>query len=186
MMGTRGVVQTASRIGEIKGEISALMSALSHLAPHPDRPDESGLVFIRSTSGIRAPADYEGMLGSVLLEGVLSGAFDGSSGDGADVSGTANTYPDTGMLMDAAGEYLKDRAEEPYGHARGRGSFAACPHKTSCNSFEGLDARRQALMEAFMADLPERMVIEGRIAADERDLSILKYKEVHQGPAYDA
>lgn len=180
-MGTRAAVQTASRIGAIKGEISVLMSALSHLAPHPDRPNERGPVFIRSASGIGAAADYEGMLGSMFLETALGNVLSDMAGIGEGESG-----PDTGTLMDMAGEYLKDRAEEPYGHVRGRGSFAACPHKTSCNSFDGLDPHRQALMDAFMADLRERIALESRVAADERDLSVLKYRETHEGPAYDA
>jgi hypothetical protein len=169
-------VQTAGRIGEIKGEISALMSALSHLAPHPDRP---GPVFICSTSGIGAPADYEGMLGSVLLESLVGSVFN-------DMAGGGSTAIDPGALMDAGGEYLKDRAQEAHTDLRGRGSFAVCPHKTSCNSFGGIDPHRRALMDAFMADLPERMALESRVAADERDLSVLKYREAHEYPVYDA
>lgn len=172
-------VNIAEKARNIEGQIAALMGRLSQLAPHPDRPHYKGPLFIRSVSGIKSSAEYEGMLGSMVLESVLGAAFSEVANDclshsGLEDFGTQDM--DLGSFLDAADEYFSDR-DDLRGH--GKGTFAIGEHKVLSPLFN--KDKKAAMMEAFLAQLPERMFVEGKIAQEEKEL--LRLRASFEGPS---
>lgn len=56
----------------IEGEIKVLMKALADLAPHPDRPDYYGPLFISEDANFNPPTMLEGVLGAVFTNAANS------------------------------------------------------------------------------------------------------------------
>lgn len=145
----------------IEGKIKNLAIALTKLAPHPDRSHHHGPLFVSLNSAFKPAANYDGMLGGIMLEGALSEAFSGAIAN--DNIGVAATYAADHKLFDALCEYMEERgdASTHNNHGRGRGSIALYERKLISQNFN--DAVDPA-MDAYLQDLPERLQIERAIA----------------------
>ena len=144
----------------IEGRIRGLAAKLYKLPPHPENPEHRGALFISLSSHFKPAAEYEGMLGSVMLESFLSSAFADASNDNILNSSVLDT------AGEAASEYLEYLEEK----GRGKGTFALGEHKTICNQF---NEKNDEKMAAYLRDLRERMRIEAGIAALERHYNLL-------------
>lgn len=170
------------QIKTIEGRIKGFAKALSKLAAHPDKPEHRGPLFISLQSQFKPAAEYDGMLGSMVLEGFLGGAFSGAANDNA-ASGVM-TYigaNDLDILGDMLSEYLEERnTDKRYGAGRGKGSLALGEHKTICNQFN--DTMDDALL-AYSRDIAQRENIEQSIAGLQSELMVAK-REAAFIPAY--
>lgn len=136
-----------------------LMQQLAMLAPHPDRPEHQGPLFVSIDPAYRPAAEYEGVLGSMLLDCGLGSAF----------AQAANTNMPSGFdvsrAADAASEFIRDRAPGNRFTLGRRGSMTR-----SFNATQARDAR----MEAFLKDLPRRLGIERWLADYQRRLYAMR------------
>ena len=141
----------------IEGRIRGLAAKLYKLAPHPDNPEHRGALFISLSSQFKPAAEYEGMLGSVMLESFLSDVFTEASNDNVVNASVID------IAAEAASEYLEYLEEK----GRGKGTFALGEHKTICNQF---NEESDAKMAAYLRDLRKRLQIEESIAALKRQM----------------
>lgn len=142
-----GVQNNIRQTDNIEGAITVLMKAISNLAPHPDRPAYHGPLFISVDSYFNPPAEYDGMLGSMMLETALSTAFTSAA--------RAND------IADYTSTFLQDRGHSASYTIGRRGSLT--PLFNECH-------KREILWRAYYADLPRRLGLEATIAQYMRKL----------------
>ena len=130
---------------DIKAIMLDLMKALETLAPHPSNPDYMGPVFVDIDAQFTPPADYEGMGGSLLLEGLLSTAF-------SEALNTSNA-------AELGSQYLQDRTAKT-SYKLGQKNVLGGAFNTR--------SKVDVLMKAYMADLPRRQAIERSLAHYQR------------------
>lgn len=155
---------------EITAQIQLLIKELSKCAPHPDRPEHKGPMFLHMDHSHTPVAEYDGMLGSMMLDGGLSDAFSGAAGG-------SNLTDNLDQKMDMASTYFQDRMPKP--------SFQLGQHRVIANDFNTLCSRGpeyQAMMNAFLADLPTRMHLEKWIAHETRRLYGLRKQAMMMTP----
>ncbi len=146
----------------IEGVIRNLMQQLEKLAPHPDRPHHKGPLFIQADSQFKPPADYDGMMGSLILDSMLGGAFSiAASGAPANI--------DIGTMADLASEYMTDRAGSQSGNAQ------LGQKRVICSAFNG-KTQYDAMLTAFKRDLPRRLGLERWIAEYQRKYYVQRHK----------
>lgn len=157
-------VDTTGLEKAIEGKMMGLMKELSQLAPHPNQPEYSGPVFVQIASEHTPPAEYESMLGAMVMEGILGSVFTSAASN-------SSSNIDATNLADMASEYIADRAPKSY-DLGAKGTI-----------FKGFNAaaKREILMNAFLKDLPARLGLERWLAYYQRRLYALR-KE-HRGPA---
>lgn len=176
-MGNKTALKAEFKLKTIEGRIKGLAKQLFQLAPHPENPDHSGPLFISLNSEFKPAAEYEGMLGSMMLESFLGEAFGEAAND--------NTA--TGVIsaanLDVIAETLSEYMQEREGQKRGKGTFALGEHKTICNSF---NIESDPVLSAYLADLDERLKIEETIAELEREHDAAKYQAQMAFPALEA
>ncbi len=174
------------------GTIAGLVKELSKLAPHPDCINYKGPLFIKSNPHFRAPDDRDGMLGSMILEGVLGAAFSQAISNMAEnaAHNLGLDIPDFNMpniditnLMDCYDEYISDISEskEKRQHIaeHGQGTMARMSGKSISNGFN-MRAKISAEMQAFYDDLPKRMMIEKNMAYYAKQLDMLEHAPANQ------
>jgi hypothetical protein len=152
------VNKTELRIKHIKTEIRGLAQQLSKLAPNP----KTGLArasLISLNSAFRPAAEYEGMMGSMILDGFLGEAFSGAASNDNGILGAACSI-DYNML-EAADQYLEREDKTHNNFGRGRGSIALYDQKPVSDAFKAANAPAQ---NAYQQDLNERADIEQHIA----------------------
>lgn len=154
----------------IIGTIMALMQELKTLAPHPDRPNYHGPIFINSNPNFKVANDHDGMLGSMILEGLLgtaiSEAFSENIADWAENFDIANT-------MELYSEYITDiEGSTQKIAAHGQGTMARMSGKSISGGFN-LRSTISDDMQAFFDDLPKRMTIERNMAYYAKQLDAL-------------
>ena len=152
----------------IEGRIQGLVAKLYKLAPHPSNPDHRGPLFISLNSAFKPAAEYDGMLGSIMLEGFLGGAFTSAANDNGDASSVALLGSSNfDIFAEALSEYAEYREEKN----RGKGTYALGEHKSICNQFN--DEKDRATL-AYARDLQKRMNIEGTVAKLNKELCTLR------------
>ncbi len=165
-MSTQAAVK--AQINQIEGNMMGLMRRLEKLAAHPDHPTgPNSYHFVQLNTALHPPAEYDGLLGSFILDQGLVCAF-------GDMGGNASGF-DFQNIADCASEFLVERSEatdQKKDMGRGQGTFGLGEHKTICNSFNDV-ARKQALA-AFYFDLDERVDLESALASLDRDLSLAR------------
>ncbi len=148
----------------IEGAMMGLMKELEKLAPHPDRPDETGPQFVNIDSQHKPAAEYEGMLGSMVLESFLGTAFaDAVSAQLGSCSQTFFNQVDLSMMAEAVSEYSQDRANASYNLGQ----------KKAISAQFNKRALWQQMMDAYLKDLPKRLGIERFLADYQRKLYAL-------------
>lgn len=130
---------------DIKAIMLDLMKALETLAPHPSNPEHSGPIFVDIDPSFTPPADYEGMGGSLMLEGMLGIAF-------SEASSMSNA-------SEIASQYIQDRHTQT--------NFKLGQNKVLGGHFNA-QTSLDMHMKAFMADLPRREAIERSLAHYQR------------------
>ena len=164
-MNTR-TAKAAVSIKKIERQIHGLVRELSHLAPNPHAPSAQGPAFISLNNVFKPAAEYEGMMGSLLLDGFLGTAFADAANDNALSS---SVFAVDNNMLEAAAQYMEERSEDHkddkthnnFGH--GRGSIALYERtKTSMSPFN-LCAQDNAI-ENYRANLGARMKLESHIA----------------------
>jgi len=136
-------------------QIQNLMKELQKCAPHPDKPENSGPLFLQQDANHALPAEYDGMLGSLMMESMLGTAFGSPTGH-------------VDKMAEAASTYMQDRAPK---------SIKIGARRVIANDFNVAGTRGPeylAQMEAFMADLPARMHLEKWLAHETRRLYALR------------
>lgn len=113
------------------------MGELAKLAPHPDKPDYNGALFIQTDSYFKPPAEYDGMMGSILMEAGLSMTFGESAGNVIDTAEAASTI-------------YQDR-KSTVSHGFNQASKRACAMKTYMR-----DLPRRLRLEGHIATLQRK------------------------------
>lgn len=153
---------------QITVQIQQLVKELSKCAPHPDKPDHKGPMFIHADDSHKLPAEYDGMLGSMMLDAGLSDFFSAASGGWAD---------NLDQKMDMASTYFQDRAPKQ--------TFQLGQRRAIANDFNAIGSKgpaHQAMMDAFLADLPTRVHLEKWIAHETRRLYGLRKQAMMMAP----
>lgn len=146
--------QTESQIKQVEGVLFAAMKALHTMAPHPDKPKQEGALFIQADSAYEPPAEYDGMLGSMMVEGMLGGAFGAAAGGvGWD------------EIAEFASTFVQDRSEKPAYKVASGNALSGTFNSTSSNP---------AMMAAYLRDLPKRLGMERWVADHQRKLYALR------------
>lgn len=156
-------IQNNEQQQAIIAQIQQLVKELQKCAPHPDKPEQNGPLFLQQDANHQLPAEYDGMLGSALMDTMLGGVFSAAANDS--VSSLMNSFDRT---ADCASEYMQDRQTNSYGLGQRR---------VIANNFNSIGSRGpeyQAMMEAYQADLPTRMSLEKWISHETRRLYALR------------
>lgn len=158
-MGTKTALKAAFQRKTLEGQIKGLAARLYTLAPDPVHK-RSGPLFIHLRSEFKPAAEYDGMLGSMLLGAMMgAGLQDLPLNDNNAFNNSLNTICN---ISEYLSEYYKDREEAQDIAEKGQGSFALGEHTTICNQFNDT----AGAYEAYQSDLPARL----RLEANLRDL----------------
>ncbi len=172
------------------GTIAGLVKELGQLAPHPDSASYRGPLFIKGNSHFKAVDDRDGMLGSIILEGVLGAAFSQAVTDMAESAAQGLGYDaefeipniDITALMDCYDEYItniqSDKEKEQIAK-HGQGTMARMSGKSISSGFN-MRATISESMQAFYDDLPKRMMIEKNMAYYAQQLDALERAPANQ------
>ncbi|MGH1455779.1 MAG: hypothetical protein ACRBDI_03270 [Alphaproteobacteria bacterium] len=162
----------------IIGQITALMKDLQQLAPHPDKPDHNGPLFINSNPNFKVANDHDGMLGTIIMESLLGSAISEA------VSETLGNWTqefDASNALECYSEYITDIEKSTQkAAAHGQGTMARMAGKSISNSFNIRSTISEGL-QAFYNDMPKRMNIETQLSKCVKQLNDLDQKT----PTYD-
>lgn len=173
----------------ILGAITSLMQQLQTVAPHPDTPDYKGPLFISNSSYFRAADDQDGMLGTMLLEGLVGVAFSDAIRETLNSNighhaGDMIASVDVSQAMECYDDYRSDVEEHTRRAAEhGQGTMARLSGVSISKNFNARSTI-SAEMQAYMDDLPRRLQIERGLA-----LAINKLNQLSNSvpaPAYAA
>ena len=170
------------------GTIMGLMKELTYLAPHPDYPNFKGPLFIKSNSHFKIDSDHDGMLGSMIMEGILGAAFSDAVSDMCESTTQGFDLPkfnmpniDATAVIECYSDYITEiENDEKKKHIaeHGQGTLARLSSKPLSKSFN-MRAQISEAMQAFYDDLPKRMMIEKNMAHYAGQLDMLE-----RTPAY--
>lgn len=145
----------------LEGVINGLTGRLKRLAPHPSRPGYRGPLFIANHPSFKPVAEYDGMLGSMMLESLIGSAFAQAA---SDTFGDWCENIDATAALECYSTYItdiEDRTCEAAAH--GQGTLARLSGKSIAGAFN-LRSHLDEAMQAFLDDLPERLEIERDLA----------------------
>ena len=159
----KGAAQNDAAQAKIIGQIQTLLKELSKCAPHPDRPDQNGPLFLKQSADLKLADEHDSMLGMIAAESFLGSAF-------AEVASEAVSET-IGSAWNAA-EYSSAVLVDSH-----RGSFSLGQRRAIANDFNGYankPAGYDAMMNAYLADLPQRMHLEKYLSHEVRRLYALR------------
>ena len=145
----------------IIGHVTGLMKELQQLAPHPDKPNHNGPLFINSNPNFKVANDHDGMVGTMILESLLGPALSEAVSDLSD--GWTQGF-DASAALECYSEYITDieqSAQKTAAH--GQGTMARMAGKSIANSFN-MRSNISEELQAFYDDMPKRMNIESQLA----------------------
>ena len=188
-----------SRKQALIGTIAGLMKELRDLAPHPDCPSYKGPLFIKGNPHFQAADEREGMLGSMIMEGLLGAAFTQAVSDMAESATQGLDLPDINInlpanidltaVIEIYSDYITEIENDKmkkHVAEHGQGTLARLSGKPLFKSFN-LRANLSEGMQAFLDDLPKRMMIEKNMAYYAEQLDMLEtmpaYKYEHAANA---
>lgn len=131
-MGTlqRSALKAEFSISNTEKRLRGLVKTLYALDPLPTQSGQPGAAFIFLNSAFKPAAEYDGMLGSMMIDGALSGLFTGAANDNGALSYLSQNTAD--IATEGLSEYLEYKARKA---ERGQGTYALGEHKTICNQF---------------------------------------------------
>ncbi len=152
---------TQTQVSNLESKMMGLVKQLEKLAPHPSRPEHHGPVFVN----IAAPSssEHDGMLGSMILESMLGTAFMSAVNDSF---GTAAASVDWSNAAEAASTYWQDRQSKP------ANSYTLGQKQSISGQFNAISD--EALMQAYLRDLPRRLGLERWLAHYQRKIHALR------------
>lgn len=145
-------------------QIQQLVKELNKCAPHPDRPDQNGPLFLQKDANHQLPSENDGMLGSMLMDGMLGSAFTSVANDTA--SEWVNSFQNA---VECTSEYAQDRS--------GNNHYQIGQRRVIAGNFNNIGSRGPeytAMMNAYQADLPRRLSLEKWISHETRRLYALR------------
>lgn len=145
---------------QVKRGISAVLNQLAQLSSHPDRPGDTGPALISKDPSHNTANDNDGMLGSIMLEGIFAASFSEATGD---ILNTDMPNIDFGAAADCYGEFANDRIV-------GKGTYARTAQATN-NSLKL--AFHETAWDRYFNTLPKRRQIESTLARLTEELNIL-------------
>ncbi|MGN7438019.1 MAG: hypothetical protein ACTHOO_05175 [Alcanivorax sp.] len=172
---------TTNQKQAIIGTIMGLMSELKNLAPHPDRPNYHGPLFLNANPNFKTASDNDGMLGSMLLESMMGTAVTEALSEtlSEDMSAWAESI-DVSNIMDLYSEYITDiERNTQKAAAHGQGTMARMSGTSISGGFN-LRSNITEGMQAFFDDLPKRMTIERNMAYYAKQLDNLNAAPQYQ------
>lgn len=132
----------------------SLLKEIAKLAPHPDKPDDKGPVSVKLPPEILAKAnEADDGIGGMILESMIDTAFGGMMPahlDEINFSNAVNTYE----------IYRQDKDSHDMAVAR---RDMENQYKRDILSSEPKQSREK-LIEAYMRDLPQRIILERKAA----------------------
>jgi len=172
--GDKKAAKTAG-IKAIRANIGSLLKRFQTLAAHPDHPQNTH-PNIHLKNQVKLPADYEGMLGMMALNGLAAGMFNASAAN--QNTTTLSTSPSiTDYALDIIDEIRKDREKDKDQNTaeHGHGSLARYGHKTICNDFDAAeDNAYNAALNAYHQDKEARINIEKSLRHYDHMLSYMQ------------
>lgn len=162
-------------IYEVKGTITALLNRLAVLPAEDGEAPVKAPQYLYKNDNLKPATEADSMLGMLLVETFLGGAFNLSAGfaanDNPGTSGIQSTFfmagPDE--LAEIYSEYLQNRAEKA-DDKRGKGTYALDGSKTiRCPFNEEANKKDKSAQAAS----PARLAIEKSLAQALRELEIL-------------
>lgn len=167
----------------IMGTISGLVAQLQQLSSHPDQPNYKGPLYLAKNANFKAPDQNDGMLGSMMLEGMLGGAFAEAASEavsdatGSDVAADVFDAFDMNAALEVYSEFITDIEQSKEDKAaHGQGTLARLSSKPISGSFNMRSTISEG-MQAFLEDLPKRMTIERSLAYYAKQLELLDAPE---------
>lgn len=148
---------------QIVATIQTLMKELAKCAPHPDKPEHSGPLFLNKSADLQTPGEYDSMLGAIMAESALGSAFSAVAGEA-----TAQAFDSAWKTAEYASSAMQDRQQPNYTLGQKR---------MIANDFNGRAMRTpayNAMMKAYLADLPDRINLEKHLAHEVRRLYALR------------
>lgn len=160
-------MNAAFNVKAIENDIRALTQTLSKLAPHPTKGQSA---FIALNDAFKPAADYEGMVGNMLIDGFLGEVFNDTAANDNVFSNIINSI-DYNMLemaahyadeigKDAGKDHKDDKTHNNFG--RGRGSVALYERRSTQDIFKRHAAYPKT--GSYLRDLKARYMIEQSIA----------------------
>ncbi|MDH5722335.1 MAG: hypothetical protein OEY94_03315 [Alphaproteobacteria bacterium] len=141
--------------------ISGLMSELQKLAPHPDRPQYQGPLFLMNNAAFKQAGEHDGMLGMMIMEAMIGSAFAEAASESF---GEWIGQFDAAAALECYSTYITDvEGAAQRNAAHGQGTLARMSGTSISNSFN-MRVTLDEGMQAFLDDLPERMKIEQTMA----------------------
>lgn len=169
----------------IMGTISGLVAQLQNLAPHPDQSNYKGPLYLAKNPNFKAPDQHDGMLGSMMLEGMLGTAFAEAASDviaettGSEAAAGMFEAFDMNAALEAYSEFITDIEQSKEDKAaHGQGTLARLSGKPISGCFNMRSTISEG-MQAFLEDLPQRLTIERSLAYYAKQLELL------DAPAYE-
>lgn len=156
-------IQNDEQQQAIIAQIQQLVKELQKCAPHPDKPEQNGPLFLQQDANHQLPDESDSMLGSALMDTVLGGAFSLAANDT-----TGNLINSFERTADCASQYMQDRQTNGFGLGQ-RNVIAG-----NFNSIGSRGPEYEAMMDAYQADLPTRMSLEKWISHETRRLYALR------------
>ena len=173
-----------SRRQALIGTIMGLAKELAQLAPHPDCPGYKGPLFIKGNPHFKLADERDGMLGSMIMEGILGAAFAEAVSDmyesatqGLDLPHFDMPNIDVSNLLDCYDEYvntMRSDKEKKHIAEHGQGTLARMSGKSLAKGFNMRAAISEG-MQAFFEDLPTRMTLERNMAYYARELDMIEH-----------
>lgn len=161
------------------GQITYLMKELQTLAPHPDRADYNGPLFINSNPNFKVANDHDGMLGTMIMESLLGTALSEAV---SEACGSWTQEFDASAALECYSEYITDIEKSTQkAAAHGQGTMARLAGKSISNSFN-MRSNISEELQAFYNDMPKRMQVETQLAQCAKQLDMLS----QPAPAHNA
>ncbi len=159
-----------SQAQAVIGQISYLMNELQQLAPHPDKPNYNGPLFINSNPNFQVANDHDGMVGTMILESLLGAAFSEAV---SDLCGSWTQEIDGASILEAYSEYITDIEQSTRKTAaHGQGTMARMAGKSIASSFN-MRSNISTELQAFYNDMPKRMKVETELAKCAKQLDYI-------------
>ncbi len=155
---------------QIIGAIQGLVNELQTLAPHPDRADYKGPLFLAGNANFKAANDHDGMLGAMMMESMMGMFISEFASEAA--NDFMNEF-DVSNVLEAYSAYVSDvEGATQRAAAHGQGTMAKMSGTSISGSFNVRSSITEG-MQAFYEDLPKRMTIERSLAYYARELVML-------------
>ncbi len=162
---------------EVKGAITALLNRLAALPALPGEASSKSPALLYKNDNLKPATESDAMLGMVLTEHFLGGAFNFAANDNGTASDTNGLQSAICMigpddLAEFYSDFLQDR--EADNGKRGKGTYALDGSRAICAAFNK-DANKTSTEAVKIS--PARMAIEQNLAQLLRELEYLSASE---------